>query len=259
MKIIIIFIMISIVFICYLQHCNEKYKTVVFDDDFEYVTKTSDGTSIKLLKDHQWSSDFKRRFMNHEVNSNLKLKELMDKIPPNTHIIDVGGHVGDTGLYLALILQKHHYKKNINVIIIEPDKSKINFIKEMVIVNKLNNVVLIESGISDKYGVGYLNHNYRNPGATTIKYGKGNIKIDTVDNLCSKYNVSLMHIDVEGMELECLKGSKHTLQNTKYVMIELNKIKERSEEIKFLINHGFFKHDDPSIFKENGNVLFYKL
>jgi len=224
---------------------------------YEIVRKKSDGTSVKLITNQKWSSDFKRRFENHEVYSNLKLKELCYMIPPNTHIIDVGGHVGDTGLYLALVLQKNDDRHN-TVIIIEPDKSKVAFIKAMVALNNLKNVVLIESGVSDKAGSGYLNQNPHNSGATTVEYGKGNIKINTIDNLCRGYNVALMHIDVEGMELECLKGSLHTLQNTKYIMIELNQIKERSEEVHFLINRGFVKHDDPNVFKENGNVLFFK-
>ena len=91
-----------------------------------------------------------------------------------------------------------------------------------------------------------------------FKHGKGDLKIDTIDNLCSRYNVSLMHIDVEGMELQCLKGSVNTLNNTKFVMIELNNIKDRSDEVVFLTNIGFKKHEDPAIFKENGNVLFSK-
>ena len=183
-------------------------------------------------------------------------------IPDNTHIIDVGGHVGDTGLYLAKVLQERHPKKKIKVIIIEPDASKINFIEKMVAVNNLKNVILIESGVSDKSGSGVFKHNNYNPGATKIehsKHSKGDIKIDTIDNLCFKYNVSLMHIDVEGMELQCLKGSVDTLQNTKYVMIELNRIKDRTDEVKFLTNMGFKTHEDPAIFRENGNVLFSKI
>lgn len=238
-------------------HENRKVREAFERDAFEIVSKKSDGTSVKLITNNKWSSDFRRRFENHEVHSNLKLKELSNMIPPHTHIIDVGGHVGDTGLYLALVLQKNRNTHN-KVIIIEPDKSKVSFIHAMVALNHLKNVVVIESGVSAKSGTGYLNHNRHNSGATTVEYGKGDIKIDTIDNLCGAYNVSLMHIDVEGMELECLKGSVRTLQNTKYVMIELNEIKERTEEVQFLINKGFVKQEDPNVFKENGNVVFFK-
>ena len=256
-KLILIGALIAMTFVLFcvcVQRPHEKRKVRYA---FEIVSKKSDGTSVKLITNHRWSSDFKRRFENHETHSNLKLKELSNMLQPNTHIIDVGGHVGDTGLYLALVLQKNRNKHN-QVIIIEPDRSKVAFIRAMVELNRLNNVVVIESGVSDKPGAGSLNHNRHNSGATTVKYGEGDINIDTIDNLCRGYNVALMHIDVEGMELECLKGSVRTLQHTKYVMIELNKIKERSEEVQFLISKGFVKHDDPNVFKENGNVVFFK-
>ena len=252
---------ISLIIITIILACVVYRYTVNNVESFmvEKVNKKSDGTLIDVIvNNNKWSSDFKRRFKTHEVNSNLKLKQLLTMIPDNTHIIDVGGHVGDTGLYLAKVLQEQHPKKNIKVIIIEPDASKINFIEKMVTVNNLKNVIVIESGVSDKSGSGIFKHNYHNPGATKIEHGKGDLRIDTIDNLCSRYNVSLMHIDVEGMELQCLKGSVDTLKNTKYVMIELNKIKDRNDEITFLTNKGFKKHEDPAIFKENGNVLFSK-
>ena len=247
-------IFIIFVYLIYWRFFNNKEQFAV-----ENIKKYSDGTSIDvLLNQKNWSSDFTKRFKQHEVNSNLKLKELLKKVPNNTHVIDVGGHVGDTGLYLAKVLQEQYPQKNIKVIIIEPDASKINFIEKMVKINNLKNVITIEYGVSDKPGSGVFEYNGHNSGATKIKHGEGEIKINTVDNLCSIYNVSLMHIDVEGMELECLKGSINTLQNTKYVMIELNNIKERADEVKFLIDKGFTKHEDPAIFKENGNVLFSK-
>lgn len=249
-----IIILILFFYLVFLRFFNNKEHFAV-----ENIKKISDGTSIDvLLNQNKWSSDFTKRFKKHEVNSNLKLKELLKVIPNNTHIIDVGGHVGDTGLYLAKVLQEQHSQKNIKVIIIEPDASKVDFIEKMVKINNLKNVILIESGVSDKSGTGVFKYNFHNPGATKIKHGKGDLKIDTIDNLCSRYNVSLMHIDVEGMELQCLKGSVNTLNNTKFVMIELNNIKDRSDEVVFLTNIGFKKHEDPAIFKENGNVLFSK-
>jgi FkbM family methyltransferase len=223
------------------------------------VRKESDGTRMHVVHHSKWASDFTRRFKNHEVNSNQKLKELLKYLPDNSYIIDVGGHVGDTGLYLATLLKLNHSKKNISVIIIEPEESKNEFTRSMIKANQLSNVILIPYGVSDEKTSGYLQHHqYGNAGATQVKYGKGSINIDTIDHLCSSYNVSLMHIDVEGMEMKCLLGSMHTLKNTQYVMIELNDITERSGEYKFLERNGFTKLNDQKIYRENGNVLFEK-
>ena len=51
--------------------------------------------------------------------------------------------------------------------------------------------------------------------------GEGNIPMVTIDSL--KFtDVDLIKIDVEGYEMEVLKGADKTLENVKYLMIELN-------------------------------------
>jgi FkbM family methyltransferase len=49
----------------------------------------------------------------------------------------------------------------------------------------------------------------------------GNIRMVTIDSFDYK-DVDLIKIDVEGYELEVLKGADKTLRNTQYLMIELN-------------------------------------
>ena len=49
----------------------------------------------------------------------------------------------------------------------------------------------------------------------------GDTRMITIDSLDYK-DVDLIKIDVEGYEMEVLKGAQKTLQNTQYLMIELN-------------------------------------
>ena len=51
--------------------------------------------------------------------------------------------------------------------------------------------------------------------------GPGNIKMIRIDDLEYK-DIDLIKIDVEGYELEVLKGAQNTLKTVKYVMLELN-------------------------------------
>jgi len=51
--------------------------------------------------------------------------------------------------------------------------------------------------------------------------GEGSIPMITIDNM-KLDDVDLIKIDVEGYEMEVLKGAKKTLENVQYLMIELN-------------------------------------
>ena len=51
--------------------------------------------------------------------------------------------------------------------------------------------------------------------------GEGTIPMVTIDSL-NFTDVDLIKIDVEGYEMEVLKGADKTLENVKYLMIELN-------------------------------------
>lgn len=252
-----IFIFLVIIIITISLSIKSQNNLNEFYSNVYSIYKQIDNTSITLFQD-KWTSDFKDRFKTHEPYTNLKLKELLQYLPDNSYIIDVGSHVGDTGLYLAKILKDIYPKKKIKVIMIEPEKTKIKFIKKMAKLNKLNNIKTYQKGISNDVGVGDIDKN-KHPGGWKIKKGEGNIKLDTLDNICKRKNISLLHMDVEGMEYECLLGSQNILNNIKYIMIELNGVQEsRNNEINFLNKYNFYKIPNENIEKENGNVLFEK-
>lgn len=168
------------------------FNLVLSKETFEssnICVKKIDNTTIELIN-HRWTNDFKKRFENHEPNSNLKLKELLSKLPNDSFIIDVGSHVGDTGIYLSKILQTKYSDKNINVIMIDPEESKIEFIKKMGEKNNLKNIITIVSGVSDTKGNGAMDKSLHPGGWKIDDKSNGNIKIDTIDNLCKGKNIS---------------------------------------------------------------------
>ena len=253
MKKYLIIFLVLVIILCSMNNNIESYV-----NNFEIIYKKIDNISIKLIDDI-WSKDFKNRFISHEPYTNIKLKELLEDLPNNSYIIDAGAHVGDTGLYLTKILDDKYKKKNIKVIMIEPDKTKINFINNMAKLNNLNNIVTKNIGISDKKGKAEIDKTRHPGGWKIIDNNKGNIIIDTLDNICNNLDISLIHLDVEGMEYKCLLGSQNILKNTKYVMIELNgESNNRNNEINILKNNNFIEFIDSKIKKENGNVLFIK-
>ena len=223
-----------------------------------YVIKKQDNCRINTIK-HKWTDDFSNRFEKHEPETNIKFKGILPTLPNNSYIIDVGSHVGDTGLYIASVLKNDYPSKNIKVIMIDPDKTKIDFIEKMAKVNNLNNVVTYNKGVSNKSDKGIIEKNHHPGGWTINTEKKGTVNLDRIDNICKNKNISMLHIDVEGMEYECLQGCENILNNVKYIIIELNDIKNRNNEKNFLLKHNFFEIPDNKIYKENGNTIFKKL
>ena len=72
---------------------------------------------------------------------------------------------------------------------------------------------------------------------------KGNIRMITLDHM-EYENVDMIKIDVEGYEMEVLKGATKTLESVKYLMIELNnntkKYGSNNIEVeKYIVSLGF--------------------
>lgn len=234
-----------------------------------HCTKEIDNTPIKVLRHDKWSKHFCEKFTTHEPHTHVKMKTLLSELDEGSFIVDVGAHIGDTGLYLAYHLQKSFPEKSIDVIMIEPDHTKTVFIQKMIKLNKLQNCAVITCGISDKEYSGSLIINHDFPDATPVQETPtGSIPIYTIDKLLKDIKISMMHIDVEGMEYKLLKGSKNTLQNVKYLIIEMNDIPKktietdihahRDKERLFLKDNNFIQIENPDMYTEYNNELYIK-
>lgn len=237
-----------------------RYISNFFDSFFNLqCVKEIDKTKIDVIKNHVWTDHFCKKFTANEPYTNMEMKNLLSNLNTGSYIVDVGAHVGDTGLYLALHLQKYHADKSIDVIMIEPDETKVDFIEKMIAHNKLTNCVVFNCGVSDKECTGSLAINKEFPGATTVvEDNSSEIPIGMIDDLCKDVNISLMHIDVEGMEYKCLAGSKEVLKNVQYIVIELNDICDRQKERDFLRENNFKQIENENMLKEYNNELYIK-
>ena len=100
------------------------------------------------------------------------------------------------------------------------------------------------------------------------------VKTNTIDNFCKNNKVTkidILKIDVEGSELEVLKGSKKILDKTKIIQVEILQNKKNFDKIKkkvtvLLKKYNFHKISEKNIYSvslfsnlKSSDLLFIKL
>ncbi len=115
--------------------------------------------------------------------------------------LDIGSNIGQWTRPLS--------KKFEKVICFEPNKNFIECFNKNI---TENNVVLYNYGLSDK------EHTAKQEGSTTIlKNEPGDVECKTLDSF-NFTDVDLIKIDVDGFELQCVKGAVQTLTDNNPVL-----------------------------------------
>ena len=183
-------------------------------------------------------------------------------------IIDVGGADGTT----PKIFSKAFPDKIIYVF--EPINENYIVIKKLI--NEYPNIRLIAKAAGSSEGITTINKANRITSSSIFElnadqdsavfaeplYNEGieNIEITTIDNAIPPGKTALMKIDVQGFELEVLKGAKGILKNTKVIVLEMNnhnvyKGSPKYYEVdEFLRKNNFTLYDIFPSLKDDGRL-----
>lgn len=174
-------------------------------------------------------------------------------------VVDIGAHIGTFTLSASLKVGKEG-----KVIAIEPENGNFNQLNKNLILNKIENVVPVNIGISDSNGEkdffitsNYVGHSL-SPHWPFIN--KIRIKVKTLDTLLKELNINkidMLKIDVEGAELEILKGAKETLIKNPRLKIAIASYHypgEVQEIIEYLKKMNF----SPEIHPEDFTIVAVK-
>tara|TARA_B110000483_G_scaffold135066_1_gene161593 strand:- start:62 stop:823 length:762 start_codon:yes stop_codon:yes gene_type:complete len=199
------------------------------------IIKYYNGYKLILnLKEYTaWSYYFK----DYEKNVSNFIKKILKK---NSNAIDIGANLGYYSILFSSIL------KNGQVYAFEPEKR--NFKKLM------NNIKLNNCKNITAYNIGLSNSKSQKKLFLTTEINEGGhhilcssssektyqtIYTNKLDNLIkNKKFFEIVKIDVEGYELEVLKGMKNVLKKTHYVIIENN---NNFEKINLILKKFNFK------------------
>ncbi|MEO6220331.1 MAG: FkbM family methyltransferase [Ginsengibacter sp.] len=195
---------------------------------------------------------------------------LFNYVKAGMNVIDIGANIGATTLNLAKTVGSTG-----KVFSFEPGPYNCQKASENISLNKLSNIKLINQGLGHEKTTAFLyNVNPNNRGmqrllkdnGKSVSYEKTEVEIDTLDNSMKKFNIpapSFIKIDVEGYELNVLKGAIETI--TKYLpalFVELddNNLQEQGstarELIQFLIKLDYKIINAATGFPVDGNTRY---
>lgn len=177
---------------------------------------------------------------NHYLEApNAELIKLV--IKGGNTFIDIGANVG----FFSLLASQHFGQ----VLSFEPTPTTIQSFKRNIASNNIDNVDLVECGLSDKEGIMTFNENPLNAGGNSLEelnedmvdhsqrtdWASYEIEVSTFDKIISNRSIKsidLVKIDVEGHEPNVIKGSLLALNKFQpLVFIEIGRQKSHLKKI----------------------------
>jgi len=163
----------------------------------------------------------------------------------NGTAVDVGANIGNHSIFMQSFLTA-------NLISIEPNP-KVLAILHRNLKQNINNYSIYDCAVGETAGMGSIflpDGAKNNVGMAKIDLDghDNNITITTLDAIVERWNtthnmdsnISIIKIDVEGMEMAALKGAKNTIQKHKpHLFIEAATIEEFGEVNSYLRSLGY--------------------
>lgn len=247
-----------------LTNKNNKYLNK------KIFVKNSNGKNIFSIRDIGDIPKVRaRKFYSHEPDT----VNWISKFPKNSRFLDIGANIGVYSLYAA-----HRHCKCISI---EPQSLNFALLNLNIFDNKFQNLIsAYPICANDKSGPSYLYHSkeLKFGGAHTtfdrnindegrsfdIKFKSGSYAVVLDDFLKKiKFIPNFIKIDVDGNELNVLKGLKKTIKSKalKSILIEINpNFKEHQKCVKILAKE-FSNYKKINIIKNSNiyNIVFSRI
>ncbi len=159
--------------------------------------------------------------------------------------VDIGANVGNHTLYAALFMGASR------VIAFEPNPPAMTLLRANVALNGLDTTVDLTHlgwGMSDVEGAGFSTVTKRaNLGATRlVADGQGGIPVRTGDVMLAGQRVDFIKLDIEGMEMQALRGLHATISSHRPpVFLELDHVNAPAFRDWMADNDYVIAHEGP--------------
>ena len=132
-------------------------------------------------------------------------------ISSKSSIIDIGSWIGDNTIVWANFLTDHGC-----VIAIDPSETNHLYSKNLASLNNIDNVIWVKEICADQADINLEMHGNIDHASFKKIENTSSIKSTTLDQIIIKNQkrpIGMIHVDVEGLELNVLKGAHHIIKN----------------------------------------------
>ena len=224
-----------------------KYKTVQKGGRWIRSLLKSNFVEIEGHKMHLDPLDSLKLSINKSYEE-FETKLVKDIIKDGNIVVDIGANIG----YFTLIFARLVGEKG-KVFAFEPEPNNFNLLKKNIEINGYKNVNLINKAVSNKSGKIKLyidNVNYGGHSLIAEIPNRQSIEIESIkldDFFSANKKIDFIKIDVEGAELEVLKGMSNLLNQKDdiKILLEFNPLMLKSfgvttqEYVNLLIRFNF--------------------
>lgn len=203
----------------YLPAVNGFQLLRVGNSNYEYIKENLDKffETYNIFEDN-FSRKTMLAYLKGDISGNVLY--LLDFLRPNEWFNElnrefaVGGIFFDCGAYIGDTVEKFinftggNYKK---IFAIEADPKNFAKLEKFVDEKNYKNVKLVNCGVWNEKGTISFS-SCGHVGSRIIETGDAVVPTDTIDNILNNEPVSLIKMNIEGAELNALKGAVNTMQ-----------------------------------------------
>jgi len=156
-----------------------------------------------------------------------------------TYIIDAGAFIGDWTSNCRKIFPQS------NILMIEGQESKKEILSKITNANTFLEINLIGSEEGKK--VNFIHGGSNSNINQTVENQSYNRELTTIDAIAKKHDfprIDLIKLDIQGYELEALKGAKLFLSNVEVILIEVSLIDIGNSGVPLFKDVMSFMHDN---------------
>ena len=167
------------------------------------------------------------------------LEDMRARLSSDDLVLDIGANIGNHTLYLGNIV-------GCKVVAFEPNSSLVEALKLSVLENGIEEKVhVLNLGVGEVLSTGHFEKYIpNNLGGQSITLGEGDINIVPLDSQNFNQKVSMIKVDVEGMEISVLKGAKNLLMKDRPLLyVECIEEKDFREVSEWLTDIEYFYWD----------------